>query len=314
MKKIVQWCFVLTCLCTVSLVHTGCFLFVKKKSRWQIQKEKRERSRAKKNAQAREAIAKLSNGASCDEVIELAGVAKKLQLPVRYKSKKWSRGRIPPTKKELVDDKFFPIADALARCKKWDYVFGSLFQFGGKYLPHLMGKLKDKGYKVHKEYNSWVEEQPHPFYQKITNNMYSMAKWLRKVGTSQQKKRHCQVWANATQRTYQKASSGSLAKRYNRNQRYLVRRVLVGQLFEGECREHIGLVRKMLSDRPWRNRRQACAILGKWGKARDVRLLRTVVRTDIYSKFIRKGVNSHRIWPVRERCRSALGALSLSRR
>ncbi|MCB9638144.1 MAG: hypothetical protein H6727_04455 [Myxococcales bacterium] len=282
--------------------QTGCSfgkLFARKKSASTLRKEKR----AQESAKGAEALAKLKAGAPCAQFEELAKLAMKAPISREMrKNNTWAS----------VDEKYLPIAEVAAKCGKWDYVFVHTARINGKPFKRVMKGLQAKGHDAHAAYDTWLNNQPHPYFNVGYGNysLRSIRDWLQNSEESAQKS-HCPAFAKAAKRTYDKAAGeGKLsyvANEYNRKWSRFFRSGFMGYLYVADCQQHIALARGMLTSDVWQDRSQGCDILAKWGKNKDLKKLRILASTDDYS--YRKGI--HRIWPVRDICRKAAGRVSM---
>ncbi len=253
------------------------------------------RAASPKAAAGAEALAKLRAGAACEEVEDLALKARNAPNPEAADGK---------TKQQLLEEQQLFVAEKLAKCEKWGFLFTQTALIGGKALARVMTGLIQNGHNAHAAYDAWLNQQAHPYYGvKLGNYAFGYAReWFESLDQTARKS-HCPAFAAAIERTYApiRGDGSYPALRYNKEWSSFYRRGFMGYLFVSDCKENIELARKMLTNPTWQDRGQACNVLAKWGEAKDKATLEQMAENDGFSQR-KRGVM---VWPVRDICRRA---------
>ncbi|TNE51909.1 MAG: hypothetical protein EP343_02425 [Deltaproteobacteria bacterium] len=272
--------------CTLS----GCFLFSKKPSR----AAKRAEARKKRQALAQKALDSIVNTESCENIKKRADQA---------------RGAKGSMMKNYPE-----IGYRAAKCGHWDFVYHRMAMAHPITTDKLYKKLTAKGIDVYGNYGKWLASQKQPYSMKYGGHaLINTGRWLTK--THKGKTDHCSAMFAASKRAkgnfdfrgYGRRSISPYARKQVLNK--LVQRQLIYYMHTSGCRAQLeDYLISQLESNHWRDRNQACIILGNMRLKKAERKVRSLSSTDSYF-FIRRRLN---IWPVRNNCRAAYGRINRS--
>lgn len=291
MKRYMQSAAILSMMVGLSGGLTGCSMltkmFKKKPSRYQ----QRKAAQAKKQAEAQKVYDELVKSDSCDNIKERAKKASQV--------------------KGSMMDKYPEIGYRAAKCGYWDFVFVKSAMAHPKTTSVIMSKLEAKGIDVYSAFGKWLAKQQKPFSMAYGGHaLINLTPWFTEKHGG--KTTHCSTVYAASKRASGKFEYRGYGRRasspYARGQllNKLVQRQLIYFLFKAGCRSKLpSYLTSQLESLNWRDRNQACIILGRMKVRSAARKVRILSSTDGYY-FTRR---YRRVYPVRNNCRAAYGRI-----
>lgn len=290
MKKQMKFALLVAMLAT-SFMTTGCSALMKKYfagNKNKNRRAKREAARVKSMAAEKAAYEKLIAMSDCAEVESLFKKARS------YSDRKAGLGMVQVS---------VNVGSQAAKCKKYGLIFKYLTRGRHMLTTKIMEGIEAKGYDVYGGFGDWLKSQEKPFLIPYGNHVIiSMKPWMIKHG--KRTKKYCGLFidsANKAGSARYRSRQSTFRGQFNK----FVQRQLIDLAFLAACKQQTSYFVKQLLSNDWRDRRQACFILGRWGTKRALRKVRSLSRTDSYYT-IRRRV---KIRPVRETCLEAAGRI-----